>query len=125
LRYESGYEHPEEGEAATTAALIETLEGIQRTVQQDSGHAERAVHAKSHGILRGELRVFAGLPETLAQGLFAHEGDYPVILRFSTLPDVLDDRVSTPRGLALKVIGVEGERLGRPAIVAASPNRRA
>jgi len=33
-------------------------------------------------------------------------------MRFSTLPgDVLDDSVSTPRGLAMKVIGVEGERL--------------
>jgi hypothetical protein len=92
--------------------LIQTLEGIQRTVREDSGHAERAVHAKGHGILRGELQVFDGLPETLAQGLFAHEGTYPVVLRFSTLPgDVLDDRISTPRGLSLKVIGVGGERL--------------
>jgi hypothetical protein len=33
-------------------------------------------------------------------------------MRFSTLPgDLLDDSVSTPRGLAIKVIGVEGERL--------------
>jgi hypothetical protein len=36
----------------------------------------------------------------------------PVVLRFSTNPgDILDDKVSTPRGLALKLIGVEGERL--------------
>lgn len=35
-----------------------------------------------------------------------------VVLRFSTIPgDILDDNVSTPRGLAIKVIGVEGERL--------------
>lgn len=33
-------------------------------------------------------------------------------MRFSTTPgDVLDDKVSTPRGLALKLIGVDGERL--------------
>jgi hypothetical protein len=33
-------------------------------------------------------------------------------MRFSMLPgDILDDSVSTPRGLAIKVIGVEGERL--------------
>src|SRR5260221_12167475 len=33
-------------------------------------------------------------------------------MRFSTIPgDILDDSVSTPRGLAIKVIGVEGERL--------------
>ena len=33
-------------------------------------------------------------------------------MRFSTIPgDILDDSVSVPRGLAIKVIGVEGERL--------------
>ena len=33
-------------------------------------------------------------------------------MRFSTLPgDVLDDSVSTPRGLAVKIIGVDGARL--------------
>ena len=32
--------------------------------------------------------------------------------RFSTLPgDILDDSVSTPRGLSVKIIGVKGERL--------------
>ena len=37
---------------------------------------------------------------------------YPVVLRFSTNPgDILDDTVSAPRGLAMKIIGVEGERL--------------
>jgi hypothetical protein len=33
-------------------------------------------------------------------------------MRFSTIPgDILDDSVSVPRGLAIKIIGVEGERL--------------
>jgi hypothetical protein len=53
-----------------------------------------------------------GLPPHLAQGLFAKPGEYPAVLRFSTIPgDVLDDHVSTPRGLAVKVIGVDGDRL--------------
>jgi hypothetical protein len=44
--------------------------------------------------------------------LFAQAGTYPVILRLSSTPgDLLDDSVSTPRGLAIKVIGVAGERL--------------
>jgi len=78
----------------------------------DGGHALRSVHAKTHGILQGYLEVDTDLPDDLAQGLFAKPGRYPVVMRFSTLPgDVLDDSVSTPRGLAIKVIGVEGERL--------------
>jgi hypothetical protein len=112
LLFEPGCEHPEDGEAETTRALIETLGKIQGIVEQDSGHAERAVHAKSHGILVGELEVFEGLPVTLAQGLFAEPRRYPVVMRFSTVPgDILDDRVSTPRGLAIKIVGVEGARL--------------
>ncbi len=48
----------------------------------------------------------------MAQGLFERPGSYEAVLRFSTNPgDILDDSVSTPRGLALKIVGVEGERL--------------
>jgi hypothetical protein len=46
------------------------------------------------------------------QPLFATPGRYPIVIRFSTIPgDILDDSVSTPRGLAVKIIGVKGERL--------------
>jgi hypothetical protein len=44
--------------------------------------------------------------------MFAKPGRYPVVMRLSTIPgDILDDSVSTPRGMAVKIIGVEGERL--------------
>jgi catalase len=78
----------------------------------DGGHPIRPVHAKSHGILEGYFEVDAGLPAELAQGLFAKSGRYPLVMRYSTIPgDILDDSVSVPRGLAIKVVGVEGERL--------------
>lgn len=52
------------------------------------------------------------LPPHLAQGVFATPGSYDVVLRLSTNPgDVLDDSVSTPRGLAIKILGIAGERL--------------
>ena len=112
LRYSPDLERPEPDEAEVTRQIIDEMGKIAGTVFKDSGHAERGVHAKSHGLLEGELRVLDGLPPALAQGLFARAGTYPVILRLSTNPgDVLDDTVSTPRGLALKVIGVPGERL--------------
>ena len=79
---------------------------------KDGGHAIRSVHAKTHGILEAEVEVFDGLPASLAQGLFAKPAHYRAIMRFSTVPgDILDDSVSTPRGLALKITGVEGVRL--------------
>jgi catalase len=70
------------------------------------------VHAKSHGLLRGTLRVLDRLPPDYAQGMFTSGAEYPVVLRLSTTPgDLLDDKVSTPRGLAIKAIGVPGQRL--------------
>ncbi|MEJ8859783.1 catalase family protein [Variovorax robiniae] len=111
LPYRAEFEHPEEGEEETAAELNETLHAISVKVAHDEGHAYRSVHAKRHGILKAELEVLAGLPESLAQGLFREPGRYPAIMRFSTPPgDLLDDKVSTPRALAVKVVGVDGAR---------------
>jgi hypothetical protein len=112
VRYDASVETREPDEAETTRSLIETLRSIAEVVHEDSGHAERGVHAKSHGLLTAELEVLPGLAPELAQGLFAKPGRYAVVMRLSTIPgDILDDSVSTPRGLAIKIIGVEGARL--------------
>lgn len=113
LRYSSDVEQVQLDEADTMKQLVETFRGIVDTTNKDFGHAFRSVHAKSHALLEGELRVNEGLPPELAQGIFA-EGKraYPVLLRLSTNPgDPLPDTISVPRGLAIKVIGVDGERL--------------
>lgn len=112
LEFQAGMEQVEDDEADVAIAIGRTMRGIAETVLQDEGQAERGVHAKSHGIVIGEMRVHGGLPPALAQGLFARAATYPVVMRLSTIPgDVLDDRVSVPRGLAMKVVGVDGERL--------------
>jgi hypothetical protein len=112
IPYSPSVEVLEQDEGETDRQLVETLRGISEITYADSGHALRSVHAKSHGLLHAELEVIAGLPPTLAQGLFATPAKYPVVMRFSTIPgDILDDSVSVPRGLAVKVIGVPGERL--------------
>ena len=112
LPYQASFEKPEDGEAETIHGLIETLEKISHTTFEDTKHGLRGVHAKSHGLLTGEVRVLDNLPPVLAQGLFSTGGSYPAVLRLSTVPgDVLDDKVSTPRALAIKLIGVPGERL--------------
>jgi len=112
LAYAAKYEVPEEGEAETRELLLETLRGISEVTFKDNGHATRSVHAKSHGLLVGELQVLKDLPAVYAQGMFAQPCTWPVAMRLSTVPgDLLDDRVSTPRGLAIKVVGVAGDRL--------------
>ena len=112
VAYQPAFETPEDGEADTIAQTREVLLKMSETMHAHTGHAMRSVHAKSHGLLHGELQVLPGLPEALAQGLFAQPRTYPLVARLSTPPaEELDDAVSLPRAMAIKVIGVEGERL--------------
>ena len=111
VMYNSTMEVLEDKEAETDRDIVETMSKINETTFNNSGIAYRSVHAKSHGLVRGTLTV-PSLPAGLAQGLFAKPASYPVLMRFSTTPgDIMDDSVSTPRGLAIKVVGVEGARV--------------
>ena len=112
VRYDASLETTEPNEAATSAEMVETLRSISETTFNNSGRASRSVHAKSHGVLKATLHVALGPPPVLAQGLFAEPKSYAVTIRFSTIPgDVLDDKVSTPRGMAIKVKAENGQRL--------------
>ena len=112
IRFDPSVEHPASDEREAIQGLNDTFKTILDTTSQDYGHAVRGVHAKGHGIVKGTLTVAAGLSPELAQGLFAQPGSYEAILRISTAPgDILDDSVSSPRGIGLKILGVEGNRL--------------
>lgn len=112
VRYSPGLETVAPDEAETQAELTETLLGIVRKTHEDHDHAFRSVHAKSHALLEGTFEVVDGLPAELRQGLFAEAKSYPALLRISTnAGDPLPDSISLPRGMAIKVIGVSGERL--------------
>ncbi len=75
-------------------------------------HATRDAHAKSHGIIKGHLEIYDHLPEHLAQGLFAIPKRYPIVIRLSSaFGHIKDDRIPTAYGMAIKVIGVEGEKI--------------
>jgi catalase len=109
LQYSPEVETIEPDEQVTFDELSRTMQHITRHMASRYRHAYRPVHAKSHGVLVGALEPLPNLPEELAQGLFAEPGPHPVILRFSTNPgDMLADNVSSPRGLAIKVLNVEG-----------------
>lgn len=112
LIYSDSLEQPAADEEQTFAELSQVMQHITRTMAEHYRHAYRPVHAKSHGVVKARLEVLPDLPPAAAQGLFATPGTYEAILRFSTNPgDLLADNVSSPRGLATKVLGVEGEML--------------
>lgn len=112
--YSDNLEKPGEDEQQVIAELVETMRGISEKTHADGSQALRSVHAKSHGLLRGEIEVLPDLPTELAQGVFAQARRYPVIVRLSTPPgDVLTDAITLPRGMAVKLEGVSGEQLPR------------
>lgn len=112
VRFSDSVETIQDGEQDTIEQVNATFDKILDTTAKDYGHAVRSVHAKAHGILQGTLTVAPGLPPELAQGMFATPGEHKVYMRLSTnAGDILPDAISLPRGLALKVLDVDGERL--------------
>lgn len=72
----------------------------------------RDAHTKAHGLLRAEFTVMPGLPEKAAVGLFARPASYEAWVRFSNaFSSIADDTAIDVRGMALKVMGVPGEKL--------------
>jgi len=112
IPYSDAVETIQLAEAETFGQIAATMVEISTKVGQRQRHTVRSVHAKSHGLLKAEFTILPGLDEQLRQGLFAQEKSYGAVMRFSTNPgDILSDHISTPRGLAIKIIGVEGEML--------------
>lgn len=112
VRYQADLEEIQPDEQEVISELNDTFDTILKRTAEDYDHAVRSVHAKSHGILEGTLEVESDLPPEFAQGLFAAPARYKIYMRLSTnAGDILPDAISLPRGLAMKVVGVSGERL--------------
>jgi len=112
VRFATNVETVTPDEQETVQGLIDAFDVILERTSKDYGHAVRSVHAKGHGILVGEMIIDDDLAPELAQGLFATAGTHQVYMRLSTnAGDILPDDISLPRGLALKVLDVAGDRL--------------
>lgn len=99
-------------EIALTKEIVDRMAASSRCAFERHRHAIRDAHAKSNGLLKGELTVHADLPEALRQGVFARPRTFHVVARLSSAPgDIHSDEIPAARGFALKIIGVEGERL--------------
>jgi hypothetical protein len=112
LRYSDNVEAIQPEETAINRQIVESMAKVNCAVFDRHRHASRDAHAKSHGILKGELIIESDLPSHLAQGLFAQPGRYSVIIRLSSSPgEVGSDAQSAARGFALKILGVPGEKV--------------
>ena len=112
VRYNETIEVRSADEDATIDKIIASMTHESEKVELREHHAVRASHAKASAFLKGNLRVLDDLPPELRQGLFATPDTYDVAVRLAQGPgEHLSDKVHTHRGMAIKVFGVEGEKL--------------
>src|SRR4051794_21883173 len=99
------------GEAERFAEYARRFEVLQER-QAKGGAKDRALHAKSHGGFEAKLEVLGDLPEHARQGLFAKAATYDAIVRYSNgSGTVRHDRAGDVRAMAVKILGVDGEKV--------------
>ena len=115
--YSNNMNQPSPGEDQLIDKIVEALHRNNEWAFKRYQHAVRDAHAKSHGLLYGELTVYDGLDPHLSQGLFKTPASktpatYPVVARLSsTHPVIVSDQIRGVRAIAIKVIGVQGVRV--------------
>jgi hypothetical protein len=110
---ELGREYPHPDEAAHTAEILKLFSGMtERKYPPGVRPMRRDAHTKAHGLVRAEFTVLPGLPDRARVGLFARPATYQAWIRFSSaFSSIASDRDIDVRGMAIKVMGVEGEKL--------------
>jgi catalase len=105
--------HPLPGYPPKVAAASAPAPGA-RTPPSDSASQpyRRDVHSKTHGCIKATFTVLDNLDSRFRYGLFANPGQYQAWIRFSSGNEYPQpDRTHDARGMAIKVMGVKGEKL--------------
>lgn len=101
-------------EAALDKEIAELSAAILRKqAAANKGLVTRDVHAKQHGCVRAMFTIDKDIPQDYRAGVFADPGkEYSAWIRFSNgSPKIQDDKKGDARGMGVKLMGVEGERL--------------
>ena len=101
-----------ETEAAAKDRLAKTrlIRLLQFVAMVKSGISKRGQHPKPHGVVRASFEVLDNIPTRYKVGLFAKPARYDALIRFSNGPQT-EDREAGPQGMAIKLIGVPGEKI--------------
>ncbi len=114
-KLELGKEYPSPDEASAIQAIEEmNRRQIEQNFQAGEKPARRDAHAKHHGCVKGEFIVEPNLPKEMRIGVFQEPGKkFTACIRFSNGSGNINnpDSKGDPRGMAIKLLGVEGEKL--------------
>jgi len=108
---ELGREYISADEPAIIAQMVKQMEDqLNRVYQQTK--TLRQIHTKMHGCVKGTFTVEPGLDEKMKVGVFKDEVTYPVWVRFSNSNSTpKPDKKKDIRGIAIKLMGVPGEKI--------------
>jgi hypothetical protein len=106
-----GHEYPPAGEQEIIDEMIQELQ-TQLERMYVNTKMLRQIHPKMHGAVKAEFIVEPDLPAELRVGVFSEPRSYPSWVRFSNgNTRVQADGKKDIRGVAIKIMGVPGEKL--------------
>ncbi|KAF9970939.1 hypothetical protein BGZ73_006190 [Actinomortierella ambigua] len=106
-------EHLQDHESDSTTRIANELQTNISNRDKQSGCFRRDVHSKSTGILKAKFSVDQNIPPQFAKGVFVPGKSYEAIVRLSNAagdPTLPDDNLDH-RGIAIKLLGVEGPKI--------------
>src|SRR5262249_33055893 len=103
-----GKETIPEGEAEQIARIVAIHLDV--TDPKEKPFVPRGQHMKAHGCVRAKIVVPSGLPDSLRHGVFAEPREFNAYIRYSNGKG-RDDREGDAHGMAIKLVGVPGEKL--------------
>lgn len=104
-------EYPPKNEAAATEKIIGLLKERLERDYPAPARTERDAHPKQHGLVKAEFIIADDIPAEYCVGIFSEVKTYEAWVRYSNLsPDIADIKKDS-RGMAIKVMGVPGEKI--------------
>lgn len=106
-----GQEYIDAEEDKIIADMLQEMQDQMDRLYKDS-KVPRQIHTKMHGCVKAAFTIEPNLPEELKVGVFKEEKTYNAWVRFSnssTRPQ--PDKKKDIRGIAIKLMGVKGEKL--------------
>jgi hypothetical protein len=98
-------------EAKDIAAVVTGIKALVQKTHAQEGRAFRDAHRKAHGCVSAKFTVLGGLPTDLAQGVLARPRSFDAVIRYSNGSQVVDDTKGDARGMAIKLMGIDGPKL--------------
>ena len=112
MKKEIAKEYPPAAETEYIYQIVDELKSQMNKLWPNGTRMMRQAESKMHGCLRAQFTVLKDIDPKYRVGVFAEPKTFDAILRFSNAATgITNDAKKDQRGLAMKLIGVEGEKL--------------